>query len=273
MAGSIASHVARRIGRLRRVRPADIAYPGGAVSFSFDDFPKTALATGGAILEKYGLRGTYYAALGLAGSDGNVGPIAELAEMREAHQRGHELACHTYSHLDCSRASAPEILSEIRRNADAMAALIDGFAPANFAYPFGRYVGTAKRLVAPCFASCRGTSDGINHRGADLADLRGTRVYAQQFSESAMRRLIDRACELGGWLIFYTHDVTEAPSRFGCTPRQWESIVAYAAGRAAVLPVRDVVARIAVGSQHRAEAGTPRSAARESAPTLFRIAE
>ena len=253
MAGSIASHIARRLGRLRRLRPANLAYRGGAVSFSFDDFPKSALATGGAILEKYGLRGTYYAALGLAGSDGNVGPIAELAEMREAHQRGHELACHTYSHLDCSRASAPDILAEIRRNADAMAALLDGFEANNFAYPFGRYLTPAKRLVGPRFDSCRGTSDGINHRNADLADLRAVRVYAPLFSEPEMRRWIDRACELDGWLIFYTHDVIETPSRFGCTPRQWESIVAYAAERTAVLPVCEVLARIpsaAADAQH-----------------------
>jgi len=252
MAGSIASHVARRMGRLRRVRPVDIAYQGGVVSFSFDDFPKSALATGGAILEKYGLHGTYYAALGLAGTSGNVGPIAELGEMREAHQRGHELACHTWAHLDCSRASAPDILSELHRNAEAMAALLDGFAAKNFAYPFGRYLGPAKRLLAPRFDSCRGTSDGINHRGSDLADLRGTRVYAPQFSERAMRRLIDRTCKLGGWLIFYTHDVADSPSRFGCTPRQWESVVAYAAERAAVLPVREVLARLPAGSPRRA---------------------
>jgi hypothetical protein len=63
-----------------------------------------------------------------------------------------------------------------------------------------------------------------------------------------MRRLIDRACKIGGWLIFYTHDVTETPSRFGCTPRQWESVVAYAAERA-VLPVCDVLAKLPAGSQ------------------------
>ena len=102
------------------------------------------------------------------------------------------------------------------------------------------FFGTDER-----FLSCRGTSDGINHRKSDLADLRGTRVYAPLFDESATRRLIDRTCELGGWLIFYTHDVTDTPSRFGCTPRQWESVVAYAAERTTVLPVRDVLARIA----------------------------
>jgi peptidoglycan/xylan/chitin deacetylase (PgdA/CDA1 family) len=258
MAGSIASHVARRMGRLRRVRPVDIAYQGGAVSFSFDDFPKSALMTGGAILEKYGLRGTYYVAVGLAGSIGNVGPIAELAVMREAHQRGHELACHTYTHLDCSRARPPDVLAEICRNSDALAELTGGSVPVNFAYPFGRYVGTAKRLVAPRFDSCRGTSDGVNYRRADLADLRGTRVYAPQFNESAARRLIDRACKQDGWVIFYTHDVSDSPSRFGCTPRQWESVIAYAAERAAVLPVCDVLARLAAVSGCRPAEGDRR---------------
>jgi peptidoglycan/xylan/chitin deacetylase (PgdA/CDA1 family) len=258
MAGSIASHLARRLGRLKRVRPADIAYPGGAVSFSFDDFPRSALTTGGAILEKYAARGTYYAALGLAGGDSNVGPIAEREEMREAHRRGHELACHTYSHLDCSRASAAQILAELRRSAEAMAELLDGREPANFAYPFGRYLSPGKRLVASRFDSCRGTMGGINQRRSDLADLCATRVYAPHFNEDAMRRLIDRACAIDGWLIFYTHDVSEAPSRFGCTPRQWEGIVAYAAERAAVLPVCDVLARLPARSHVGAANGDQR---------------
>jgi peptidoglycan/xylan/chitin deacetylase (PgdA/CDA1 family) len=252
MAGSIASHIARRMGRLRRVRPVDIVYPGGAVSFSFDDFPSSALTAGAAILEKYAARGTYYAALGLAGSDGNVGRIAERGEVHEAFQRGHELACHTYSHLDCSRASGDAILGELRRNADALAELLDGFVAGNFAYPFGRYLHAAKCLIAPRFNSCRGTMSGINYRNTDLADLRGTRVYAPQFSATALRRMIDAARSSDGWLIFYTHDVAESPSRFGCTPRQLEAVVAYAAERTVVRPVCDVLARLRIESQARA---------------------
>jgi peptidoglycan/xylan/chitin deacetylase (PgdA/CDA1 family) len=245
MNGSIASHIARRIGPLVRVRPRNIACAGGTVSFSFDDFPKTALEVGGAILEKYGLRGTYYVALGLAGSEGNQGPIAELAEIRSAHERGHELACHSYSHLDCSRATAPAILADLHRNADAFSDLINGFAPTNFAYPYGRYLLPAKRLVAPLFASCRGTGGGINRGTCDLGDLRGTRIYAPAFNETSLRKLIDRNSAVGGWLIFYTHDVADTPSPYGCTPRQFETIVSYAAERAAVAPVRDVLAGLA----------------------------
>ena len=43
-------------------------WPGGVVSFTFDDFPRSAWSNGGAVLEEYDVRGTYYAAMGLAGT-------------------------------------------------------------------------------------------------------------------------------------------------------------------------------------------------------------
>src|SRR5665213_1977866 len=97
MRGSIASHIARKIGRLWRARPHHVEWKGGAVSFTFDDFPVNALEAGGAILEKHGFRGTYYTALGLAGTMGNQGPVATLEQIRETAERGHELACHGYA--------------------------------------------------------------------------------------------------------------------------------------------------------------------------------
>lgn len=241
MNGSIASHVARGIGRFVTAQPGRVSYSGGAVSFSFDDFPRSALEAGGAILERHDVRGTYYVALGLAGSDGNQGPIADRGEILEAHQRGHEIACHTYSHLDCSRATVALIRDELRRNADGLAELLDGFPLRNFAYPYGRYLLPVKRLVAPLFASSRGTCGGSNQGDVDFADLRGTRIYAPQYNEAALKRLIDRNAEIGGWLIFYTHDVGDAPSAYGCTPGQLEAVVAHAVTRSAVLPVDEVI--------------------------------
>ena len=37
------------------------------ISFTFDDFPRSALTVGGEILERHGARGTYYASLGVMG--------------------------------------------------------------------------------------------------------------------------------------------------------------------------------------------------------------
>ncbi len=244
MRGSLSTHLARTVGRWARTRPANVAWPGGVVSFGFDDFPKSALAAGGAILEKYGLRGTYYAALGLAGSDGEMGRLHDLDDIRAAHRRGHELACHTYLHLDCSRTAVRTILADVAANAAAMAALTGGGAPVNFAYPFGALSLSAKRTLAPRFLSCRGVGAGINSGTVDLADLRTGRIYDREFDENTLRALIDRNSALGGWLIFYTHDVAGGPSRYGCSPEQFEAVVAYAAQSCEVLPVRDVVPRL-----------------------------
>lgn len=246
MLGSFSTRLAHKLGRWVRSRPAVLARPGGVVSFTFDDFPKSALAAGGAILEQYQARGTYYAALGLAGSEGDMGPLFTPADLRAAHERGHELACHTYSHLDCSRAATAAVLDDIDANAVAFASLLDGFAPENFAYPFGALSLGAKRAVAPRFATCRSVVGGINQGPVDLADLRGTRIYDEGFDAAGLCRLIDDNAAAGGWLIFYTHDVAATPSRYGCTPEQFEAIVAHAAARCPVLTVRDVTRQLLV---------------------------
>ncbi len=119
MPGSLSTRLARAVGHWLPARPARIAWPGGVVSFTFDDFPKSALDAGGAILERYGARGTYYAALGLAGRSGDMGPLFQLDDLAAAQQRGHELGCHTFSHLDCSRAAGAVIANDVAENAAA----------------------------------------------------------------------------------------------------------------------------------------------------------
>ena len=39
------------------------------ISFTFDDFPRSALLNGGAILKRMGLTATYFTAMGLIGKD------------------------------------------------------------------------------------------------------------------------------------------------------------------------------------------------------------
>jgi peptidoglycan/xylan/chitin deacetylase (PgdA/CDA1 family) len=237
-------NLAQKIGLAMSARPVPLTWPGGVISFTFDDFPKSALAAGGDILERYRARGTYYAcyaSLKLAWSD-KVRTIFDHQDLRAAHRAGHEIACHTYTHPDLSCMAKPMILAEVRNNAAALSALIEGFVPTNFAYPYGRVSITAKRVLGSWFSSCRGIDRGINHGLVDLADLLAVPLYAADFDGADMRRLIDRACSLDGWLIFFTHDVTGAPSPFGCNPGQLEAVVAYAAERSTILPVRDVIA-------------------------------
>ncbi len=101
------SRVARREARLTNERPL--------ISFTFDDFPKSALFTGGAILAEQGLSGTYYAAPGLIGTSTEVGPIFETSDLTHLLEAGHELASHTYSHISSRRTSLSAYYEDARR--------------------------------------------------------------------------------------------------------------------------------------------------------------
>jgi peptidoglycan/xylan/chitin deacetylase (PgdA/CDA1 family) len=246
MKSSFGARLARKIGWLSQ--PVEVNWPGGVASFTFDDFPKSALDVGGAILEKYGACGTYYTAMQFAGARNHFGPLFEIGDIVAAHRAGHEIACHTYSHLGCRRATGASIAAEIDRNSREIALALDGTAPTSFAYPYGSVSLTARRTLKRRFSSSRGTAEGINGGTTDLTDLRVITLFAHLFDQAALYRSIDEAHAGNGWVIFYTHDVTEEPSEWGCTPAQLEAVAAYVAGKLEVLPVGNVVARLPGGT-------------------------
>lgn len=242
MRASFWTHLARKLGPIMPTWPLPVKWPGGVVSITFDDFPKTALDIGGAILERHGVRGTYYTALNLAETVGNLGRMFDRNDVCVAHRRGHEIACHTYRHLDCGRTDTTVLLKDIDENEAAIRALIGERGPTNFAFPFGGISFSAKRALARRFSSCRGISQGVNGGITDFADLRANRIYQYADPKESFRALIDAARASDGWTIFYTHDVSPTPSPYGCTPEQLDAVVAYARATAPVLTVRDVIA-------------------------------
>ena len=68
------------------------------VTFTFDNFPATALHTAGKMLEQCEMQGTYYTALGLEGITNELGKHFSRDDLHQLREYGHELACHTYSH-------------------------------------------------------------------------------------------------------------------------------------------------------------------------------
>lgn len=231
----------RKILALVGVYRARDAWPQGVISFTFDDFPKSALTAGGSILERHGARGTYYVASKLAKTEGAVGRSFDVEDIVIAHGNGHEIGCHTYTHLNCAEAKEASLQEEVRANAAALAATIKEFSPRNFAYPFGAVSPLAAQVLNPHFSSCRGIRPGINEGRLNLSELLANSLYATTFDEARLCSLIDRNVSAGGWLIFYTHDVCETPSPYGCKPGQFEAIVAYAAKRAPIRTVQDVL--------------------------------
>ncbi|MGA0600622.1 polysaccharide deacetylase family protein [Caulobacter sp. KR2-114] len=213
---SLKGKLRRRLVRLAHRRPARLDLDRPMVSFSFDDAPATAAETGAAILEARGLKGTFFFAAELADRQGPMGRFAGEAHVRALAAEGHEIACHTYSHLDCGQASGPAALADVARNAQALARW-NAPAATTFAYPYGDVSAPAKAALAPRYSLLRALHHGLVEDGTDLNQAPAVGVEGPD-GEAIARRWLQAAAARKAWLILYTHDVAEPASAWGCTP-------------------------------------------------------
>lgn len=220
---SLKGKLRRRLIRLAHRRPARVALERPMVSFSFDDAPATACEAGARALETRGLRGTYYFAAGLAGRDGPMGRFATGEDARRLYQAGHEIACHTYSHLDCGQSSRATTLQDVDRNAESLAAWGAG-EPVSFAYPYGDVASPAKTALSGRFKTLRALHHGLITDGADLNQAPAVGVEGEA-GEAVASEWLDKAKARKAWLILYTHDVAEQPSQWGCTIAALERLI------------------------------------------------
>jgi peptidoglycan/xylan/chitin deacetylase (PgdA/CDA1 family) len=230
---------------------------GPIVSFTFDDFPRTAYTMGGQILKKFCARGTYYAAAGLMGTRNELGDQFCKDDLLALIEDGHELASHTFSHISCRSTSPDSFRREVEEGQRAVEELT-GIAASNFAFPFGEVTLRAKRTMSGKTASCRGIWQGLNGPDIDLNLLRANSLYGDSSQCDQVRRLIIENEQRKGWLIFYSHDVCPNPSRFGCTPRLLEYAVSLASeGSARILTVAETVSELTTAKSIR-ETVSPR---------------
>ena len=143
---------------------SDVPY----VSFTFDDFPHTALAEGGSILANHGVRGTYFVSMQLLGGPSVSGPIASRDDLQSLLHDGHELGCHTFEHLDGTRSTADAFERSIEANRAALARGAPGGDLPVFAYPLDGPVLSIKRAVGRHFVGCRGGGQSFNSGVIDL---------------------------------------------------------------------------------------------------------
>ena len=234
----------RGFATLTPIKPYLIRLKQPIVSFTFDDAPKTACTHGGAILGRYGYLGTYYCAGDLLGkSHPSLGVYCDAEDVRALIREGHEIGCHTRSHLDCQTAPRAEIERDMADNRKLFAEEFDQTLT-SFAYPFGVVTLGAKLAASAQYSSARGIRPGINRNVADLAQLKAISVYSN-LQLDVFQRIIEETRQSRAWLIFYTHDVDEEPSAYGCTPSEFEAVVrlVYDSG-CEVLPIKNALGAV-----------------------------
>ena len=227
------------------------------VSFTFDDFPRTAYSTGGAILEQFGARGTFYAARGLMNTCNELGEHFRPDDLDTLLEKGHELASHTYSHISSRSVSCAEFCKDVAKGRQAVEE-VTGAECSNFAYPFGHVTLRTKQSLKTSVTSARSVIPGFNGPEIDLNLLRGNSLYGNLDAAGRVEKLIAENARRHTWLIFYTHDVRLNPSPFGCTPALCEAAVSCAAQSGCrILTVREALLEAGI------EGGEPKGQVRQ----------
>ena len=207
------------------------------VSFTFDDFPRSAYYAGGAILKAHGFRGTYYTALGLADTLEPVGEIFSREDLVKVVADGHELGCHTFGHCHSWDTAPAAFERSIGDNARRLREWLPETSLTTLAYPLAEPRPSTKRLAARHFSCCRAGGQTYNTAVIDRG-LLSAYFLERAKSLDSVKRMIDRTAAASGWLIFATHDVCETASPWGCKPQFFDDVVRYASRSGnVVLPV------------------------------------
>ncbi|MEY4965231.1 MAG: hypothetical protein RL274_814 [Pseudomonadota bacterium] len=245
---SLKTQLASLIGRQIRVRPARLAGHRPVVSISFDDLPKSAWAKGGPVLARHGVRGTYYTGGSFCGQTVEGTRFYDAQDLTKLAAAGHEIGCHGFGHQPVSQLSSTALAEDARRNRDFLKPFLQGQVPVSYAYPFGRVSPRSKQAQAPHFSSLRGTHEGVNAGRVDLAQLNVISLETRLWNESRIEAAIQRTLHDHGWLILYTHGVSDSPGPYVSSPQMLDwALSRVAAARIEILPVRDALP-VALGS-------------------------
>src|SRR3954470_10274405 len=190
-----------------------------AVSLTFDDARLSQVDTGTALLDKYGVKATFFVV--------PSGVEQRLDGWKKAVANGHEIGNHTMTHpctgnFSWSRKNALENFSidDIRNELTECNKRIKdllGVTPDVFAYPCGqKFVGRDTNtksyvpLISQMFILGRGWRDEAMNDPAfcDMAQISGIEMDGKSFEE--ILPLIEEAKKTGQWLVLAGHEMGES---------------------------------------------------------------
>jgi peptidoglycan/xylan/chitin deacetylase (PgdA/CDA1 family) len=215
---ALKARVNSRLARHLRTTPFRLRNQNPMVSFTFDDAPASAATTGVEILDQYGARATFYISGGLVDRWSGHWDGIDADGIVGLHRGGHEIACHTFSHVRALDLDAAAMAAEIEKNRNFLLSLDPSIRIENFAYPYGVGSVARKGQLDEIFHSSRGVLPGVNSGTVDLQYLRSTPLINRDIDEGGIDRAFDETVATNGWLIFYSHDVVDEPSPYGCSP-------------------------------------------------------
>jgi len=220
----IVSKFNRQWARFTAKAPIDVDLDHAIVTFTFDDFPKSAATIGASMLEKRDWLATFYASASFAKENTHHGVMFDKSDLKRLTEAGHEIGCHTFEHLDCTQATAADVITSIDKNTRALQKMGLETPLESFAFPYGEATPSVKRVLGERFSTLRGIRSEINRGKSDRHLLKSVPLDG---GEAGIKKAVEAAEALTqhpGWLIYYAHDVQDNPTEWGCTPAQLEEV-------------------------------------------------
>ena len=171
--------------------------------------------------------------------------------IRPTHADGTELGWdfedHSYQHLDFTALSNNQIASQLESSNAAFQA--HGLPmPEHLAYPYGSFNQRVINVVRQYRNSSRTAGSGFINFPETYPVANWYKMSAACFSPAAnwtrIQGWIDSAIAKKGLLNLFTHDVSETPTTYGCTPEMLAQILDYLvvkqnAGQLSVMTMRE----------------------------------
>lgn len=200
---------------------SNFSWPEGktmAISLTFDDARLSQIDKGIPLLNKYGVKGTFYVSMGSVAK--------RLDGWKSAVKNGHDIGNHTLSHTCTvnfgSKTGGLEslTLTQMKTELDSASKALKytlGIEPVSFAFPCGQtYIGRGidvrsyVPLIAMFFETGRGWLDEAPNDPlyCDMAQLTGMKLDGLSFDD--VKKLIESAKKTGKWLILAGHEMSES---------------------------------------------------------------
>lgn len=227
----------RLLGRVRHIganlvpgRPSKARLERGTVSLCFDDFPRNAWTEGGPILHRAGVRATYYIAGGFCDGKRDGVPFYKASDIPEIVGADHEIGCHTFDHHSTLEVDLGTYLASVRQNGSFIKELVPGYEMKSHALPYGDVRLAHRWALGRLFDGVRGVRAPHQTHRIDRTLLRAAGLEERVANTIDWSRLLSMTARDRGWLIVFTHGVSDQPTPFDTHRDSLEGFLAMVAG-------------------------------------------
>ncbi|HEY6736218.1 MAG TPA: polysaccharide deacetylase family protein [Candidatus Saccharimonadia bacterium] len=179
----------------------------GIISVTYDDGWHNQYTNALPIMNKYGLKGTYYIISGELTNQPDYMTVAEIAALKSA---GNEIASHSVTHPDLTTVTATKLTNELKNSQATLQSKFGG-SVTDFAYPYGAYNAKTIAAASLYYQTQRSTDSGYNTKdNLTLTNLKVQNIF-NTTTPAQVQAWINQAAKDHSWLILVYHEVGTTP--------------------------------------------------------------